>query len=164
MLQTSCNILQRGVARSAHQGIFRAGVGNTLQHTATRCNTLCNTLQHNAEHCSTLQHTAHPGYPDYHPDAQKLLTHYNTLRYTATRYSTLQHTAPPCTVLLHHATTGWRKLIGSPKLQIIFHKRATKYRSLLQKMTYKHKGSSESSPPCTSCYTLQHTYCTPCFP
>jgi len=34
-------------------------------------------------------------------------------------------------------------------MQIIFHKRATKYRSLLQKMTYKHKGSYESSPPCT---------------
>jgi len=32
--------------------------------------------------------------------------------------------------------TGRRKPIGSPKLQIIFHKRATKYRSLLQKMTY----------------------------
>jgi len=44
--------------------------------------------------------------------------------------------------------TGWRRLIGSPKLQIIFHKRATKYRSLLQKMTYKDKGSYESSPPC----------------
>ena len=42
--------------------------------------------------------------------------------------------------------TGWRRLIGSPKLQIIFHKRATKYRSLLRKMTYKDKGSYESSP------------------
>jgi len=46
--------------------------------------------------------------------------------------------------------TGWRRLIGSPKLQIIFHKRATKYRSLLRKMTYKDKGSYESSPPCNS--------------
>ena len=46
--------------------------------------------------------------------------------------------------------TGWRRLIGSPKLQIIFHKRATKYRSLLRKMTYKDKGSYESSPPCMS--------------
>ena len=46
--------------------------------------------------------------------------------------------------------TGWRRLIGSPKLQIIFHKRATKYRSLLPKMTYKDKGSYESSPPCIS--------------
>ena len=44
--------------------------------------------------------------------------------------------------------TGWRKLIGSPKSQIIFYKRATKYRSLLQTMTYKDKGSYESSPPC----------------
>ena len=46
--------------------------------------------------------------------------------------------------------TGWRRLIGSPKLQIIFHKRATKYRSLLRKMTHKDKGSYESSPPCSS--------------
>ena len=45
-------------------------------------------------------------------------------------------------------TTGWRRLIGSPKLQIIFHKTATKYRALLLKMTYKDKGSYESSPPC----------------
>ena len=45
------------------------------------------------------------------------------------------------------APTGWRRLIGSPKLQIIFHKRATKYRSLLRKMTYKDKGSYESLPP-----------------
>jgi len=37
------------------------------------------------------------------------------------------------------SVTGWRKLIGSPKLQIIFHKIATKYRSLLRKMTYKDK-------------------------
>jgi len=32
----------------------------------------------------------------------------------------------------------------------IFHKRATKYRALLWKMTYKDKGSYESSPPCSS--------------
>jgi len=44
--------------------------------------------------------------------------------------------------------TGWRRFIGSPKLQIIFHKRATTDRSLLRKMTYKDKGSYESSPPC----------------
>jgi len=44
--------------------------------------------------------------------------------------------------------TGWPRLIGSPKLQIIFHKKATKYRPLLRKMTYKDKGSYESSPPC----------------
>jgi len=43
---------------------------------------------------------------------------------------------------------GWRRLIGSPKMQIIFHKRATKYRALLRKMTYKDKGYYESLPPC----------------
>ena len=48
-----------------------------------------------------------------------------------------------------NAATGWRRLIGSPKLQIIFHKRATKYRSLLRKMIYKDKGSYGSSPPCS---------------
>jgi len=47
------------------------------------------------------------------------------------------------------ASTGWRRVIGSPKLQTIFHKRAFKYRSLLRKMTYKDKGSYESSPSCT---------------
>ena len=57
-------------------------------------------------------------------------------------------------------STGWRRLIGSPKLQIIFHKRATKYRSLLRKMTYKDKGSYESLPPCTyiSCCTYIHQF------
>ena len=43
--------------------------------------------------------------------------------------------------------TGWRRLIGSPKLQIIFHKRVPKYRSLLRKNTCQDKGSYESSPP-----------------
>jgi len=46
-------------------------------------------------------------------------------------------------------TMGWRRLIGSPKLQIIFHKRATKYRALLLKMTYKDKATDDSTPPCT---------------
>ena len=46
--------------------------------------------------------------------------------------------------------TGWRRLIGSSKLQIIFHKRFVKYKSLLRKMTYKDQGSYESSPPCTN--------------
>ena len=47
-------------------------------------------------------------------------------------------------------STGWRRLIGSPKLHIIFHKRATRYRALLRKKTYKDKGPYESSPPCIS--------------
>ena len=51
-----------------------------------------------------------------------------------------------------------------PKLQIIFHKRATKYRSLSRKMTYKDKGSYESSPPCMTRLILKcdmpHSKCT----
>ena len=50
-----------------------------------------------------------------------------------------------------YSATGWRRLVGSPKLQIIFHKRATEYRSLLRKMTYKDKGSYESSHPVQGC-------------
>jgi len=34
-------------------------------------------------------------------------------------------------------TTGRRRLTGSPKLQIIFHKKATKYRSLWREMTFE---------------------------
>ena len=34
-------------------------------------------------------------------------------------------------------TTGWRRLIGCLKLQVIFRKRATNYRALLWEMTYK---------------------------
>jgi len=45
--------------------------------------------------------------------------------------------------------TGWRRLIGCLKLQVIFRKRATNYRALLRKMTYKDKASYDSTPPCT---------------
>ena len=58
--------------------------------------------------------------------------------------------------------TGWRRLIGSPKLQIIFHKRATKYRALLRKMTYKDKRSYESSPPCITTCMQRLVLCTMC--
>ena len=50
--------------------------------------------------------------------------------------------------------TGWRRLIGSPKLQVIFRKRATNYRGLLWKVTYEDKGSYESSPP----YSIHMTW------
>jgi len=62
------------------------------------------------------------------------------------------------------ACTGWRRLIGSLKMQIILHKRATKCMSLLRKMTYKDKGSYESSPPCMKCIYFKrcsylHVWC-----
>jgi len=46
-------------------------------------------------------------------------------------------------------TTGWRRLIGYLKLQVILRKRATKHRALLQRMTYEDKACYGSSPPCT---------------
>ena len=46
----------------------------------------------------------------------------------------------------------------SPKLQIIFHERATKCKSLLRKMTCKDKGSYEPSPPCIHILTLTETF------
>ena len=46
--------------------------------------------------------------------------------------------------------TGCRIPIGCLKLQVIFRKRATNYKALLRKMTYKHKASYGSSPPCTT--------------
>ena len=51
--------------------------------------------------------------------------------------------------LLNFHDTGWRRLIGCLKSQVIVCKRATNYRALLQKMTYKDKASYESSPHCT---------------
>jgi len=96
-------------------------------------------------HCSTPQHTVtHHGVLLC---VSVVLSFHNT-----TLCKTLHHTAPHCTTL--HHTTGWRRLIGSPKLQIVFHKRATNYRSLLWKMTYKDKGSYESSPPCIPCFPI----------
>jgi len=48
-----------------------------------------------------------------------------------------------------HIYTGWRRTTGCLKMQVIFCKRATNYRALLQKMTYIDKVSYESWPPCT---------------
>jgi len=43
--------------------------------------------------------------------------------------------------LICNMHTGWPRLIGCLKLQIIFCKRATDYKALLRKMTYKDKAS-----------------------
>ena len=56
----------------------------------------------------------------------------------------------------HTAThsTGWRRLIEHLKLQVIFRKRATNYRALLQKMTYEDTAPYDTTPPCTPHSTL----------
>jgi hypothetical protein len=45
-------------------------------------------------------------------------------------------------------STGWPRPIGCLKLQVIFLKRATIYRALLRKITYKDMASYGSSTPC----------------
>jgi len=86
------------------------------------------------------------------------VTHAHTHTHTHTHTSESM-TAQGKRHVSHVTTTGWRRLIWSPKIQIIFHKRATKYKSLLQKMTYKDKGSHESSPPCTCDRHMTHVSC-----
>ena len=83
--------------------------------------------QHKATRCSTA-------------------THCNTLPHTAT-HGDRKHTWQVRGVA--QRDTGWRRPIGFLKLQVIFRKRATGYRALLRKMTYKDKAIYGSSPPCT---------------
>ena len=44
--------------------------------------------------------------------------------------------------------TAWPRPIGCLKLQVIFRRRGTNYRALLQKITYTDKASYDSTPPC----------------
>jgi len=54
---------------------------------------------------------------------------------------------------------GWRRPIGCLKLLVIFCKRATNYRALLRKMTYKDKASYGSLPPYISVYPFKYMAC-----
>jgi len=103
---------------------------NTLQHTATHCNTLhtathCNALQHTTTHCNTLQHIRHYT-AIYGNTLQHIAIHRNILQHTAKhcnalqrtliRGSTQQHTAIHCKILQHIAArcntlqhTSWQK-------------------------------------------------------
>jgi len=51
----------------------------------------------------------------------------------------------------HYICTGWRRPMKSLQLQVIVRKRATNYRKLSRKMTYKDKASYGSSPTCIKC-------------
>jgi len=54
----------------------------------------------------------------------------------------------------YRLNTGWQRPIGCLKLQVIFRKRATDFRALLRKMTYKDKASYGSSPLYHDLYPL----------
>ena len=55
--------------------------------------------------------------------------------------------------VLKDESTRWRRPIGRLKLQVIFRKRATKFRALLRKMTSKDKASYGSWSPCIHRWT-----------
>jgi len=68
---------------------------------------LFNTLQHTATHCNTLQHADVPytmGIKQQKQMGDQALPLFNTLQHTATYYNTLQHTATHCNTLQHTAT------------------------------------------------------------
>ena len=75
--------------------------GNTLQHTATRCNTLHYTSRHCNIHCNILQHTATPIYTYIQPSPPSPSHPYvyeGDMRERTMRARTLH--------------TGWRRVIG----------------------------------------------------
>ena len=73
---------------------------------------------------------------------------YETQEFTCAIRNTAQHILRLLDAHMYRVTT-WRRLIGCLKLQVIFCKRATNYRALVRKMTYKDKPSYASSPPCS---------------
>jgi len=99
---THCNTLQY-TATSCNT--LLTGNFFTLQHAASHCNTLqrfamhFNTLQHSATHCNTLQHIEEAVsrqaavIRDFFPCVQFYSTHCSTRQHTATQCNTLQHTA-----------------------------------------------------------------------
>jgi len=60
-------------------------------------------------------------------------------------------------ILFRDMSTGWRRLIGRLKLQVIFRKRATNYRAVLRKMTYEDMASYDSTPLCRDVIAVKHS-------
>jgi len=131
---TQLYMLQRTATDShSHCQIVQHPATSTTLHIATHCNTLTLILQNPATSSNTFT---------------------LTLRHAVTR-TQVQNGVCYITGKSHNSTscTGWRRLIGCLKLQVIFRKRATNYSALLRKMTYEDKASYDSAP---SCNILQH--------
>jgi len=57
-----------------------------------------------------------------------------------------------------NSLTGWRRVIGCLKLQVIFRKRATMYRALWRKMTWRDEASYDSTAPCNTHSFVGHLW------
>jgi len=124
---------------------------HSLQHTHCSTPTAAHSLQHT--HCSTptaahpLQHT-HCSTPT--------AAHCNTLQYAKlwefNTLRTLQRatTYPSRNPNRNTQSTGWWRFMGCLTWQVIFRKRATNYRALLRKITYKDTACYGSLPLCTT--------------
>jgi len=125
----------------------------------------CCTLQHAATRCNTLQHTPHCNFPTY-PDPATLQhtaphSHCNTLTplNTATHCTTsacpdpaiLQHTATHCNTLQHTATHSHCNTLHHICLPRPGHTAATHCKTL------QHTATHCTAPACSDPVTLQHT-------
>jgi len=168
ILAPHCNTLQHTVTRC-----------NTLQHAATCCNTLqhaairekcitCLFSQNALFECMKLKHNCNAFFElslneNYHDHNSHWILMTILIEFSLNSHDNCNAFSWSWEFSLNShwmriMSTGWPRLIGSPKLQIIFHKRATKYRSLLRKMTYKDKGSYEASPPCSMIMRMHCNY------
>jgi len=147
---THCNTLQLtseiqySCAAAAAQGSFC--LSYELQHTATHRNT----LQHTATHqwnpiLLSCRCRARVILPILYSSLCFWTLHVQKKK-CMNKYVSIFENANPHDICF----TGWQRCIGRLKLQVTFRKRATKYRSLLRKITYQDKASYGSSPPCTS--------------
>ena len=128
---------------------YRRDHVNTLQRTATHCNTLqhklqCNALQHTATHCNRIidalptrrhQHTA---------------THCNTLQHTTT-HNTLQRTATHCNGIIDAKPT--RHYLISLEIDVAFFRTLI---SVLYNIAFFYRCLTDETIS-THCNALQHT-------
>ena len=100
-----CNALERNATHCdtllhiANIGLLEEELMSFVKESLTHCNT--DTLQYTATRCNTLQHcAAHLNSwlleEELLSPVKESLTHCNTLQYTATQCNTLQHSAASC--------------------------------------------------------------------
>jgi len=148
---TRCNALQHTATRSTHYNTQQhiTTHGNTLQHSAT----LCNTLLHSTTLCNTLQHcTARQTNTQHIRITHKVVCKERYVNGTQNLFFSSTHFGT------QNRRTGWHRVIECLKLQVIDRKRATNYKALLRRMTYKDKASYYSTPPCIK-YTFTKWVC-----